>query len=74
MSMHRGARCDRSGKGGPALRRRSLIAPLAAAGVVGPIVFTVLVIAQGLLQPDYSHVALPISALAAWPSGAGSKT
>ncbi len=28
-----------------------------------------LVIAQGLLQPDYSHVALPISALAAWPSG-----
>ena len=24
---------------------------------------------QGLLQPDYSHVRLPISALAAWPTG-----
>ena len=24
---------------------------------------------QGFLQPDYSHVKLPISALAAWPTG-----
>ena len=39
------------------------------AGVVGPILFTALVITQGLLQPDYSHVAMPISALAAWPLG-----
>jgi hypothetical membrane protein len=41
---------------------------LAAAGTVAPLWFTVLVIAQGL-QPDYDHVALPISALAAWPLG-----
>jgi hypothetical membrane protein len=27
------------------------------------------VIAQGILQPDYSHIAMPISALAAWPAG-----
>lgn len=42
---------------------------LALAGVVGPIWFTLVVIVQGLLQPDYSHVAMPISALAAWPYG-----
>lgn len=39
------------------------------AGIIGPILFTALVIAQGLLQPDYSHIAMPISALAAWPLG-----
>jgi hypothetical membrane protein len=37
--------------------------------MAGPILFTVLVILQGLLQPDYSHVKDPISALAAWPAG-----
>ena len=42
---------------------------LALAGLVGPVWFTALVILQGVLQPDYSHVALPISALAAWPLG-----
>jgi hypothetical membrane protein len=42
---------------------------LALAGIIGPILFTTLVIVQGLLQPDYSHVRLPISALAAWPTG-----
>jgi hypothetical protein len=39
------------------------------AGLIGPILFTALVITQGLLQPDYSHVRMPISALAAWPLG-----
>lgn len=39
------------------------------AGVIGPVLFTSLVIAQGLLQPDYSHFSQPISALAAWPLG-----
>jgi hypothetical membrane protein len=39
------------------------------AGIIGPILFASLVIAQGLLQPDYSHVGQPISALAAWPLG-----
>jgi hypothetical membrane protein len=48
---------------------RAVVAALAAAGVAAPIVFTVIVIVQSLLHPDYSHVALPISALAAWPGG-----
>ena len=43
--------------------------PLAYAGIAGPIIFTVLVIVQGVSQPDYSHIRLPISALAAWPLG-----
>src|SRR5919201_4915917 len=42
---------------------------LTMAGLAIPLVFSALVIAQGLLQPEYSHVALPISALAAWPLG-----
>src|SRR5215216_5870276 len=52
-----------------ARERATGTAALATAGLVGPIVFTALVIVQGLIQPDYSHIALPISALAAWPSG-----
>lgn len=43
--------------------------PLAYAGIAGPIIFTALVIVQGVLQPDYSHIRQPISALAAWPLG-----
>lgn len=27
------------------------------------------VILRGLLQPDYSHVVMPVSALAVWPHG-----
>jgi len=42
---------------------------LAWAGIIGPVGFTTLVILQGFLQPDYSHVRMPISALAAWPTG-----
>ena len=42
---------------------------LALAGIVGPIWFTLLVVLQGFLQPDYSHVRSPISALGAWPTG-----
>ena len=42
---------------------------LALAGIIGPAWFTALVVVQGLLQPEYSHVRLPISALAAWPTG-----
>jgi hypothetical membrane protein len=45
------------------------VTAVASAGIVGPVLFTVLVIVQGLLQPDYSHLAMPISALAAWPYG-----
>jgi hypothetical membrane protein len=43
--------------------------PLAVAGLIGPSLFIALVIVQGVLQPDYSHIAMPISALAAWPVG-----
>jgi hypothetical membrane protein len=41
----------------------------ALAGMIAPVLFTTLVIVQGVLAPDYSHVAMPISALAAWPAG-----
>jgi hypothetical membrane protein len=39
------------------------------AGFVAPMLFIGLVILQGVRQPDYDHVRLPISALAAWPLG-----
>jgi hypothetical membrane protein len=42
---------------------------LAVAGIVAPLWFTALVLYQSLAQRDYSQVALPISALAAWPAG-----
>ena len=42
---------------------------IALAGIIGPIWFTTFVALQGFLLPDYSHVRLPISALAAWPTG-----
>ena len=42
---------------------------LGVAGIVWPLFFVAVVIAQAILQPDYSHVAMPISALAAWPLG-----
>jgi hypothetical membrane protein len=48
--------------------RRSMVR-LTIAGVVAPIWFITLVIVQGIRQPDYSHIAMPISALAAWPAG-----
>ena len=49
--------------------RRAVVAALAAAGIVGPILFTVVVVIQGLLRPGYSPVADPISALATGPNG-----
>ena len=42
---------------------------VALAGIIGPLLFTSLVIVQGVLQPGYSQVRMPISALAAWPTG-----
>jgi hypothetical membrane protein len=42
---------------------------LALAGIIGPIWSTALIVVQGVLQPDYSHIKMPISALAAWPKG-----
>ena len=51
------------------MKARLPIPWLAIAGVIGPLFFIALVVAQGMLQPDYSHIAMPISALAAWPAG-----
>jgi hypothetical membrane protein len=51
------------------VRRRLPTELLGIAGIIGPICFIALVIAQGILQPDYSHTLMPISALAAWPAG-----
>jgi hypothetical membrane protein len=42
---------------------------LAWAGIVGPILFTVAFIVQALFRTGYSHVAEPVSALAAGPNG-----
>ena len=52
-----------------AWNRRSVTIALAAAGIIGPVMFAAVALVQSLLHPDYSHVALPISALAAWPGG-----
>lgn len=51
------------------LERRSVIAALAAAGIAGPIIFTLVAIVQSLIRADHSLVGLPISALGAGPSG-----
>jgi hypothetical protein len=48
---------------------RLLIAALAAAGIVGPVVFAVVAVVQGLLRPGYSFMAQPVVALVAGPSG-----
>jgi hypothetical membrane protein len=50
-------------------RRRSVIATLAAAGIAGPLLFTVVAVVHSLLRSDHSLVTLPISALAVGPSG-----
>jgi Protein of unknown function (DUF998) len=48
---------------------RPLLAVLAAAGILGPVVFAVVAVVQGLLRPGYSFVADPVVALVAGPSG-----
>jgi hypothetical membrane protein len=51
------------------LEGRSVVAALAAAGIVGPVIFVVVALVQSLLRRDHSLVGHPISALAAGPSG-----
>jgi hypothetical membrane protein len=51
------------------MKTRFPIGPFAIAGIIAPIWFIILVIAQGMMQPDYNHIASPISALTAWPAG-----
>jgi len=50
-------------------KRLSLAGALGAAGIVGPILFTITFITQGIFRPGYSHLAEPVSALAAGPEG-----
>jgi hypothetical protein len=57
--------------GAHASARLPVVSVLAAAGIVGPIVFTVAFILQGLFRPSYSHMAEPISALGTGPNGTG---
>ncbi len=55
---------------GVGLQRRQVIAALAVAGIVGPILFTVAFVVQGLFRLDeYSPVAETVSALEAGPGG-----
>lgn len=49
--------------------RSGLVGALAAAGVVGPVVFVLAVVTQGWIRPGYSHVTMPVSALGAGASG-----
>jgi hypothetical membrane protein len=53
----------------PPSRTSSTAARLIVAGLVAPFPFIALVILLGVLQPGYSHVVQPISALAALPLG-----
>jgi hypothetical membrane protein len=46
-----------------------LIRGATQAGLFTPLWFVALVVLQGALNPGYSHVALPISALAAFDTG-----
>jgi hypothetical membrane protein len=48
---------------------RRTIAACAIVGISAPIVFVIVLIVQTVLQPGYSHVTMPISALSALPSG-----
>jgi len=50
-------------------RTQSWARTLALAGIIGPIWFISLIVLQGFLLPDYSHVEMAVSALAAWPTG-----
>jgi hypothetical membrane protein len=70
MSVEQGVEVRKVGI--PAARadgRHSTAGVLGVAGIVGPILFTAAFIAQGLFRPGYSHVAEPVSALAAGPNG-----
>jgi hypothetical membrane protein len=49
--------------------RFSVARVLAIGGIVGPILFTAAFILQALFRAGYSHVAEPVSALAAGPNG-----
>lgn len=62
---------DKANTSGEEARPRvhRLTAVLAAAGLVGPTLFTLVFLALGLAHSDYSHVALPVSALATWKGG-----
>ncbi|MGH2557079.1 MAG: DUF998 domain-containing protein, partial [Actinomycetota bacterium] len=58
-----------AGEAGQSSGRNRLTFLLAVAGILGPILFTVAFIVQALFRPGYSHIAEPVSALAAGPNG-----
>lgn len=45
-----------------------------AAGIAGPILFTTAFVAEGFWHPGYSHLADPVSALAARTAGCRTST
>ena len=49
--------------------QQSVQKALASAGIIGPVLFALLVVVQGLMLPEYSHLSEPVSALAAGPDG-----
>lgn len=53
----------------PVQPRRAVLTALAAAGVIGPVLFLLAAVVQGLLRPGYSFVAQPVVALVQGPSG-----
>jgi hypothetical membrane protein len=68
--MRTGAEPQQVGKGAAQAPARPPIAGLLAwAGILGPILFTVAFIVQGLFRPGESHLAEPVSALTAGPTG-----
>jgi hypothetical membrane protein len=48
---------------------RPVLAALAAAAIVGPVLFAVVAVVQGLLRPGFSFMAQPVVALVAGPNG-----
>jgi hypothetical protein len=53
-----------------ATQRHQVVRALAAAGIVGAILFTVTFVVEGLFRPEeYSAMAEPVSALEAGPGG-----
>jgi len=67
--MSVGVELGQVGGAAQASGRRPVARVLGAAGIVGPVLFTVAFIVQAVFRPGYSHVAEPVSALAAGPNG-----
>lgn len=70
MSVQQGVEIQpRARRGVEARERQSIARVLAIGGIVGPVLFIAAFIVQALFRSGYSHVAEPVSALAAGPNG-----